>query len=324
MMSEPMSTNHRDFLTRLDARAPHAVAEALALLGIPVFPLHTIDDQSQCSCGGSCGPNAGKHPRTSNGFYDATCDVVRVDAWWTTWPEANIGVATGAGAGIWVLDIDPDHGGDVTLAALEAECGELEPTWCVETGGGGFHLWHRYPKWDLRNSVGLLGPGIDVRAEGGYVIVPPSRHRSGGAYQWAMTRHPTAVAIADAPKWLLERLEQGTRRPMIPPDRTAYPQGTGGTHSQVPSLPIPDGQRNATLARLAGSMRHSGLSEGAILAALLVENAARCVPPLPEVEVATIARSIARYAPAAVLRRLDGRPRPRGFVEFIDGKAVVR
>ncbi len=126
---------------------PEARRAALALgaLGLPVFPVHTVTSTGQCSCGASCGRDSGKHPRTPNGFKNASTDPDQIRAWWTRWPDANIAVATGSAAGVWVLDIDPDNGGEDTLATLEAQHGALPATWCTETGGGGFHLWFHHP-----------------------------------------------------------------------------------------------------------------------------------------------------------------------------------
>src|SRR4051794_17920044 len=97
---------------------PRMAARALAELGLCVFPLHSINADGTCTCQKHCGRNAGKHPRTTKGHLDASTSPGQVDTWWARWPEANIGIATGASSGIWVLDIDPDKGGDASLAAL--------------------------------------------------------------------------------------------------------------------------------------------------------------------------------------------------------------
>jgi hypothetical protein len=71
----------------------------------------------------------------------------------------------------------------------------------ARTGGGGVHIFFRYPReTDIRNSVGLLGPGLDVRGEGGYVVVTPSRTQ--GSYEW-VDKPPLAEAT-----WLIERLTE--------------------------------------------------------------------------------------------------------------------
>ncbi|MDQ3780468.1 MAG: bifunctional DNA primase/polymerase [Chloroflexota bacterium] len=301
-----------------------AAATAYTDLGLPVFPVHAVDPSERCTCGTDCGRNAGKHPRTPNGLLDASLDPNRIRDWWSRWPDANVAVATGATAGIWVLDVDPVNGGLESLETLEAGNGELHPTWCVETGGGGFHLWFLLQGVGLRNSVGHLGPGLDVRAEGGYVLVPPSRHRSGNRYVWAPAWHPTLVDLGPAPTWLLDLLRRPAPPKLVPPDRSARGNEVGGNHYSSSAAAIAEGARNATLTSLAGVMRRKGCGERAIVSALLVENIERCVPPLPESEIATIARSVCRYAPTMEPRLGRSSQRSRAFVEYIDGKAVAR
>jgi hypothetical protein len=151
--------------------------------GIPVFP---------------CEPG-GKAPLTYSGFWDATTDARRVKTWWNRWPYANVGVPTGERSGLLVLDVDPRDGGLESLAALELINGSLPRTAKTRTGGGGVHVFFRSPaREEVRNSAGRLGPGLDVRGEGGYVVVPPSRTQS--AYEWLDRTSP-----AD-PTWLLEFL----------------------------------------------------------------------------------------------------------------------
>ena len=148
--------------------------------GVPVFP---------------CEPG-GKRPLTYNGFWDASADPRRVEAWWSRWPEANVGIPTGERSGLLVLDVDPGAGGPESLAALERTGGPLPRTARTRTGGGGMHVFFRYPaEEEVRNSTGRLGPGLDVRGEGGYVVVPPSRTR--GTYEW-LDRAPLAEAA-----WIL-------------------------------------------------------------------------------------------------------------------------
>ena len=78
--------------------------------------------------------------------------------------------------GLLVLDVDPGSGGPESLAALERSYDPLPRTTRSRTGGGGVHVFFRYPaEKEVRNSAGWLGLGLDVRGEGGYVVVPPSR-----------------------------------------------------------------------------------------------------------------------------------------------------
>jgi hypothetical protein len=125
-----------------------------------------------------------------------------VGQWWQRWPQANIGVRTGAaptGAGVVVIDIDPAHGGNDALAQLETDHSRLPKTLTAITGGGGRHLWFAHPTTiTVPNSAGRLGAGLDVRGDGGYVLVSPSRHLSGGRYRWI------DGPLLPLPGWLLE------------------------------------------------------------------------------------------------------------------------
>lgn len=303
---------------------PALAAAGYASSGFAVFPVHGIDETGSCSCDKDCGRDAGKHPRTAQGLLDATRDLHSVRSWWRRWARANLGIATGPPSGIWVLDVDPVHGGLENIERLETEYGEIPPTWCVETGGDGLHLWFRLDGATIRNSAGRLGAGLDVRAAGGYVVAPPSHHRSGQPYRWADAWHPTLVDLAPALPWLLDLLTGQSPHQMIPPDGSPIDTKVGGNHAEALPNVIAEGARNATLTSLAGVMRRKGAGEKAIKAALLVENAARCRPVLPEDEVARIARSVCRYAPEQSARLILGPHRARGFVEFVDGKAVAR
>jgi Bifunctional DNA primase/polymerase, N-terminal/AAA domain/Primase C terminal 1 (PriCT-1) len=264
-------------------------ALAYAARGWPVFTLHTIINGT-CSCHNPGCTNPGKHPRTLHGFKEATTDKGRIREWWATQSQSNIGLVTGSTSGLIVLDVDAGKGGDDTLLELERKHGSLSKTVEALTGGGGRHLFFAHPGGVVRNSSGRLGPGLDVRGNGGYVVAPPSRHVSGRAYGWDCTAHPDDVPVAPAPAWLLALLK----------DRPAQQSEAGS------STPIPDGQRNQTLTSLAGSMRRRGMSPAAIEAALLAENTARCRPPLSDEEVRAIATSVARYAPASKTSAPDG------------------
>lgn len=311
-------------MARLLDLNPRAAASALAGLGLAVFPLHSVDDVGGCTCGADCGRNAGKHPRTRRGFHDASVGLEQIEAWWRQWPDANIGVATGATSGVWVLDVDPDKGGHQSLVELELDFGKLGPTWCVETGGGGRHYWVRSLGVPLRSNAGLLAPGLDVRADGGYVVVPPSTHRCGRVYRWNEQLCPAKTPLLQAPRWLPKLLHDNSHKTMVPPACATGDSGKRGNDCRELPEMIPEGQRNTVLMRFAGAMRRYGFGDDAIRAALLAENAARCVPALPEEEVARIARSVDRYVPTKDLAKMLTRSQSRGFIEFVAGKAVQR
>lgn len=262
-------------------------AAFLAGKGFAVFPIFTVE-QGRCSCGKECG-SPGKHPIGSlvpRGCLEATTDPQLIKEWWAVYPDANIGIATGDPSGVMVLDVDIDSGGDTTLDTLEQRFGQLPDTWAAWTGSGGAHFYFRMPGIDVRNSAGAVGPGIDVRGNGGYVVAPPSLHVK-GRYAWNEGLHPKDTPLADPPDWLIERI--GPRTPQ-----------TAST-APIPSA-IPEGMRNHWLASAAGTMRRRGFCEDAIAAALSIENAKRCKPPLSDREVRQIARSIERYPPERTLR----------------------
>ena len=126
-----------------------------------------------------------------------------ITAWFERSPNANIGIVTGAISQLVVLDVDPAHGGAESLEVLEAQNSPIEPTIKALTGGGGRHFYFRYPGFVLNNRTGIA-PGLDIRADGGYVVAPPSIHPSGRAYVWANGHEPGAAKLAALPPWLLE------------------------------------------------------------------------------------------------------------------------
>ena len=148
--------------------------------GWRVFPLHSMRD-GRCTCGQDCGKNAGKHPRVKGGFKVATTDARQIEAWWRQWPDANIGISTGAVSGIVVFDIDGATG-RATLQRLVEEHGQMPRPAIVKTGRG-WHLYFTMPS-PCTPIPCSTGDGLDVRGDGGYVVAPPSRHASGHDYRW--------------------------------------------------------------------------------------------------------------------------------------------
>jgi hypothetical protein len=108
-------------------------------------------------------------------FQQRRASQSEVRAWFRERPDNNVGIVTGAISGLVVLDIDPGHGGEDSLARLLREHGPLPQTVEARTGGGGRHVYFAHPGGVVRNKVGLA-PGIDVRGDGGCVVAPPSVH----------------------------------------------------------------------------------------------------------------------------------------------------
>jgi putative DNA primase/helicase len=262
----------------------HLVEEALrcAARGWALIPLHTVND-GICSCGKHDCPHPGKHPvgkLAPHGVKDAAIEERIIRQWWMQRPDANVGIATGARSGLVVLDVDPRSGGDDSLADLEREHGDLPHTVESLTGGRGRHIFFAHPGGSIRNP--RLAPGLDLKGDGGYIVAPPSVHASGNPYVWELASHPDDVALAPLPAWLQQLAAKASTK------------ATAGPASER----IRDHTRNSTLTSLAGTMRRRGMSESAILAALLEDNKQRCKPPLPEAEVRKIAAGIMRYPPA--------------------------
>jgi hypothetical protein len=231
--------------------------------GFPVMPLHSPVDGA-CDCRRDCDSPA-KHPRTKNGLTDASTDPDQIRKWWGMWPEANVGMAIPDG--YVVVDIDVEE-------ASTATNGHEMPTTALAKTGRGWHFLYRTSQ-PVRPAVGVL-EHVDLRGPGSYIVAPPSRHVSGAEYAWVLSPRE---GIADAPAWIL-----AASRP-------------AGPLSDAPGARIPDGTRNATLTRLAGAMRHQGMTSNELHVALAAVNAARVVPPLSDNEVRAIAESVGRYAP---------------------------
>jgi putative DNA primase/helicase len=240
---------------------------ALALAaGWRVVPLHTpIDDACDCRMPDCSSP--GKHPRTRNGLHDATTDPDQIRRWWAMWPGANIGIAIPSS--MVAVDIDGPEG----VAALQAGGYALPDTATVETGRGHHYLYRTVAPIGPKTAI---LPKVDIRGQGSYLVAPPSLHSTGRRYRWLRRLEE---GIAEAPAWIHELVESRV--------------GVDGPAPPIPDV-IVEGQRNATLASLAGSMRRRGASAPVILAALLEANRLQCRPPLDEGEVRTIAASIGR------------------------------
>lgn len=221
----------------------------------------------------------GKKPITQNGLKDASIDPNVIRQWWRKTPDANIGMATGAISGVWVLDIDGEQG-ENSLKELELKHGQLPPTVEVITGGGGRHLYFLWPQQGIiSNSAGRLGQGLDVRGNGGYVVVPPSIHESGRQYTWSVD---SSSQVASAPSWLLTMVNK-------PPERTS----TSATEWRELVKGVSEGGRNDALSRLAGKLLRSRLDPYMVLELCLAWNEARCQPPLTNDEVIQTVDSIA-------------------------------
>jgi hypothetical protein len=278
-----------------------ASAIAFARHGLAVLPLTwpmLVNDRRQCSCkkAADC-PSAAKHPLgrlVPRGLLDASTDEAVIRKWFVDEPPANLGLRTDQ---LVVLDADPRHGGDETLADLE-HANPFPLTWRVLTGGGGEHVIFKCPDGVTINSTQaetnpLLGAGIDVRAQHGYIVAPPSRHISGRAYAWNVDFHPRDVALAEAPTWLIERVAE---RAIAASNRTPDSEW-----ERICAQPVTSYQ-DAAAAKLAGRLLRYH-DPGAVLGLMQCWNAMRCKPPLAESALYQIVNRIAGLE----LRRREAR-----------------
>lgn len=231
------------------------VALEYARKGKPVFPCRPVFEKVR---GEEKKP---KSPYTKNGFKDASTKPAVIRQWWTKHPKAAIGIPTGKAAGFIVLDVDVKDGakGLESLACLEAEHGPLPETLEARTPSGGKHLIFNSPTDGtvIKSSTSQIGHGLDIRAEGGYVVVAPSSHiqldirgedknlilpYQFGDYSWTRRIKPV-----DAPQWLIALAINGKPKP-APRPSTAPRSNTGAS--------TPYGMK--ALAGEVEIMRHAG------------------------------------------------------------------
>ncbi|KKB33790.1 bifunctional DNA primase/polymerase [Bacillus thermotolerans] len=256
---------------RLQNQMEQAAVSYAKLFKWPVFPLHSMVN-GKCTCGYKCS-SPGKHPRTKRGLYDATNNIGAIRSW--EWGQANIGVPTGRVSGFIALDIDPRHGGNESIERLILKYGGLPDTVEALTGGGGRHILFKYPG-KMKNKTNIL-PGLDIRGDGGYIVVAPSIHTSGKTYEWELSSRPDEMELADVPEWLLKLTldpEKGRgRRP-----NNYWLDLLNG---------VDKGERNNATASLTGYLLRHGISAAVAFELVMLWNERNNPPEDPEVVEAT-------------------------------------
>lgn len=248
--------------------------------GWPVIPLYWPQADGSCACGNPNCHSIGKHP-IQKGWTNDISDSEQIRKLWTRWPQANIGIVTGWGSGLIVIDVDTKGNGPKRLTELEQVNGKLPETIQATTGSGGKHFVFKCPDHLKIPNRARFDQGLDVRSDGGMFVAPPSIHASGRQYEWVIS--PDQAEPAECPDWAI--------RLMTAKNINRVQNGSS------PSAPIIEGGRNSTLTSMAGAMRRHGMTNEAILAALVEQNNALCRPPLDGSEVVAIAQSISRYEP---------------------------
>ncbi len=260
-------------MENLSAESVSLMYQALeyAKRGWPVIPLHNPTPYKNCSCGNVNCSSVAKHPRTKNGFKDASVRPITICNWWQQWPYANIAIKTGYESGLVVIDVDPRHGGDVSWRKFSEE-NNLGKTLEVRTGGGGFHLYYKSSDSKITNKTNIL-PGVDVRANGGYIIAAGSQHKTGNFYEWT-----NSESIIELPEDL---------RKLFNNEKAKEPSST----KEIISV----GTRHTTLMSLGGLLRRQGFNSSHIYNALSAINKTLCAEPLGTQEIQSISNSLSKY-----------------------------
>ena len=242
-----------------------------AAAGIAVFPLIPKD----------------KKPLTANGFKDATTDPEKINEWWTVHPDANVGIATGDMSGGLVaidMDIDKEKGKDGYHSFMDwckANFLVLPDSWLSITGRGGYHLIYR-SLFPVPSKIGWL-EDVDIRANGGYIVAPPSVHPNGTLYQWE--QDPAEYELVTTDDTDVEYIMNS----VLSSNKSA------GEPLKVPEE-IPEGHRDEFMFKLACKYQAMGMSDTEMEAALKVANQERCKPPLTDKEIRQKLKQAQKYA----------------------------
>lgn len=234
----------------------------------PIFPVYTINDKGYCACGmGKSCSRPGKHPVTNHGFKDATTDIKKIDEWWPEWSpcSSNIAAATGGELRLVVIDVDGEEG---FVSLSKEQVASLQGKNVTRSKSGRGDHFYFSSKTKINCKVGFVNH-VDIRGDGGYIILPPSRHISGKCYEWLRSPHH---GLTELPEWVLD----------------SEPKGIPKKVFLVTGQLILEGQRNDTLFRLASTFRAKGITYEAAYKALETENQLKCNPPLDEREVVGI------------------------------------
>jgi hypothetical protein len=305
--------------------------------GLSVVPCHAVTESGKCTCKGKTCRSAGKHPRINwkeQGKLALT--EQQLADYWKVWPDSNLGIVTGAVSRIAVLDIDGEEG-KKSLEEIGLPLSAFPKTPLVLTGGGGYHLYFEYPyDMELATKAGVL-PKVDIRANLGFIVAPPSLHLSGKTYQWA-----DGLSILDLKParfdWNL--ILEGEKRRYKRAD--TLPEDPGVDWWILALEGARSGSRNQTATRLVGRYSRKGLCYPEIKMLMDSWNA-RNEPPLPDEELERTIRSIMEAefgadlenqkdklqeigdvlgVPVLSIRRVSGEE-PKVILEFTKGVAVM-
>jgi P4 family phage/plasmid primase-like protien len=242
--------------------------------GWQILPCHHIE-RGRCTCGNPRCETPGKHPRTQHGFKDASSDINVINGWIKRFPKANWAVRTGPENGIAVIDIDPRNGGYDSFHSLQDARGPMPETLRSATGGGGRHLFYATPPGYVIPSR-KPWPGIEFKADGGYVILPESNHVSGMRYHWLNWE---VQGITPLPPDIAKIMMNGAASNGVAGSGTV-----GGDLAETVEIlnGLPQGERDDGLFRWACRLRRQVGDGGRRIVELAVlDVASKCSPPFP-------------------------------------------
>ena len=289
-----------------------------------VLPVHGVRDGGACECGAEQCSSQGKHPIASavrRGLDDATTDAATIKEWWRVNPTANVAIRTGVESGLVVADFDGDLG--VELAASLGS--PLSPR--VTTGSGGKHRFYLHPGYPVGNRAKVV-PGLDIRADRGYVVAVPSRHTSGGTYTWDAGFTPEDTDLAPLPENLLELLAKG-KNPVIDAEIVT----TGDPKKNAPDEMVE--RAKAYVAKIPGAISGQGGHDDTFVVAIKLihgfqlsdkqamtifkEYGARCKPPwsLKELEHKLASARKDANDPAAIAKIINPNAGKRPWLDTV-------
>jgi len=230
-------------------------------------------------------PLNGKTPIIQDWPNRATADLEVIRSWWRANPKANVGILCGQKSGLVVIDIDPRNGGEDSFNALLSEFGPIPPTPKVLTGGGGMHLYFRYPSgYSIAKSKPR--PGVDIQSNGSQVVAPPSIHpTTGKRYSWVDSYRPDQIPLTDLPLAWIEFLT--VKKENTKPSTSSF------EWRELVKIGIGEGGRNDAIARLAGHLLSRRVDPYVTLELVRCWNEFRNKPPLPDEEVVRTVNSVA-------------------------------
>jgi len=248
-----------------------------ANIGLAVFPLIEKD----------------KRPLTANGFKDATTDPAKIEEWWAIHPNANVGIATGqVSGGLVAIDMDVDKEKDKDgYHTFTKWCDDnfliLPDSWLSITGRGGYHLFYK-SAFPVPSKIGWL-EDVDIRADGGYVVAPPSIHPNGTRYEWEQAPDEYELITSD-----------DTEVEFIFNSVLVDNKASKAEPLKVPEE-IPEGHRDEYMFKLACKYQAMGMSDSEMMAALMVANKERCKPPLSDREIQKKLKQAQKYQKGEVV-----------------------